>query len=130
MNHSLQINACIYFEVCCFLYILTQLLNHLSKEQCLGGEYRKRLGHGWRKSIDGGLFGVLNGVVAWTGAGAGVEREKPHHRLLTGAGRGIGAGAGPFRGPEGPVTNTIHQWTQDIDIRYHFIRQAYQKNLI
>jgi len=67
------------------MYMLTQLLNHVSKEQCSRGEYTKKRSPGRRKFIDGGLFGAL-----------------------TGAGRGIEAGARRFRGPGGPVTNTIH----------------------
>jgi len=55
--------------------ILIQLLNHVSKEQCSRGEYRKKRGPGRRKFIDGGLFGALNGAGAWTGAGAGVEKR-------------------------------------------------------
>jgi len=55
--------------------MLTQLLNHVSKKQCSRGEYTKKRGPGRRKFIDGGLFGALNGAGAWTGAGAGVEKE-------------------------------------------------------
>ena len=58
------------------MYMLTQLLNHVSKEQCSRGKYRKKWGPGGRKFIDGGLFGALNGAGAWTGAGARVEKEK------------------------------------------------------
>jgi len=65
------------------LYMLTQLLNHVSKEQCSRGKYTKKRGPGRRKFIDGGLFGPL-----------------------TGAGRGIEAGALRLPGPGGPVTNT------------------------
>jgi len=68
-----QINARIYFEVCGFSYMLTELLNHVSKEQCSRGEYTKKRGPRRRKFIDGGLFGALHGAGAWTGAGAGVE---------------------------------------------------------
>jgi len=57
------------------VYMLTQLLNHVSKEQCSRGEYRKKRGPGRRTFIDGGLFGALNGAGAWTGAGAGVEKQ-------------------------------------------------------
>jgi len=53
--------------------MLTQLLNHVSKEQCSRGEYTKKRGPRRRKFIDGGLFGALHGAGAWTGAGAGVE---------------------------------------------------------
>jgi len=82
--------------------MLTQLLNHVSKEQCSRGEYRKKRGPGRRKFIDGGLFGALNGA----GAGAGVKKKMPRPGPLTGAGRGIEAGARRFRGAGGPVTNT------------------------
>jgi len=57
------------------MYMLTQLRNHVSKEQYSRGEYMTMWGPGWRQSIDGGLFGALNGAVAWTGAGAIVEKE-------------------------------------------------------
>jgi len=63
------------------------------KRAMFEGEYPKKRGPGRRKFIDGGLFGAL-----------------------TGAGRGIEAGACRFRGPGGPVTNTI-------DIQNHFIRE-------
>jgi len=59
--------------------MLTQLLNHVSKEQCSREEYRKKRSPGRRKFIDGGLFGAL-----------------------TGAGRGIDAGAAGFGAPEAP----------------------------
>ena len=88
------------------VYMLTQLLNHVSKEQCSRGEYTKKRGPGRRKFIDGGLFGALNGAGAWPGAGAGVKKKTPHPGPMTGAGRGIEAGARRFRGPGGPVTNT------------------------
>jgi len=55
--------------------MLTQLLNHVSKEQCSRREFTKKLGPGRRKFIDGGLFGALNGAGAWTRAGAGVEKK-------------------------------------------------------
>jgi len=55
--------------------MLTQLLKHVSKEQCSRGEYTKKPGPGRRKFIDGGLFGALNWAGAWTGAGAGVEKK-------------------------------------------------------
>jgi len=56
------------------VYVLTQLLNHVLKEQCSRGEYTKKRGPGRRKFIDGGLFGALKGAGAWTGAGAGVKK--------------------------------------------------------
>jgi len=62
--------------------MLTQLLNHVSKEQCSRGEYTKKRGPGRRKFIDGGLFRALNGAGAWTGAGAGVEKRKPWARAI------------------------------------------------
>jgi len=57
--------------------MLTQLLNHVSKEQCSREKYTKKRGPVRRKFIDGGLFGALNGAGAWTGAGAGVENKNP-----------------------------------------------------
>ena len=70
------------------VYMLTQLLNHVSKEQCSRGEYTKKRGPGQRKFIDGGLFGALNGVGAWTGAGAGVERKNAPPRAIDWGGAG------------------------------------------
>jgi len=70
------------------LDMLTQLLNHVSKEQCLRGEYRKKQGPGRRKSIDGGLFGALNGAGAWTGAGAGVKKKNAPHWAIDRGGAG------------------------------------------
>ena len=40
------------------------------------------------------------------GQGQGLKKETPRPGPLTGAGRGIEAGARRFRGPGGPVTNT------------------------
>ena len=84
----------------------------------------KKLGPGRRKFIDGGLFGALNRAVAWTGAGAMVEKKTPRPGQVTGAERGIEVGARRFRGPGGPITNTWnishmmktpnHPW-----VRYH-----------
>jgi len=89
------------------VYMLTQLLNYESKEQCLRGEYTKKPGPGRRKSIDGGVFGALNrGGGLDRGRGRGRKRKAPHPGPLTGAGRGTEAGAGQFRGPGGPVTHT------------------------
>jgi len=68
--------------------MLTQLLNHVSKEQCSRGEYTKKWGPGRRKFIDGGLFGALNGAVAWTGAGAGVEKKNALPRAIDRGGAG------------------------------------------
>ena len=85
--------------------MLTQLLNHVSQEHCSRGEYTKKRGLGRRKFIDGGLFGALNGAGFWTGAGAGVEKKNPRPGPLTGAGRGMDAGACRLRGHGGPVTN-------------------------
>jgi len=62
--------------------MLTQLLNHVSKEQCSRGEYTKKRGPGRRKFIDGGLFGALNRAGAWTGAGAGVEKKNAPPRAI------------------------------------------------
>jgi len=72
--------------------MLTQLLNHVSKEQCSRGEYWKNRRPGRRKFIDGGLF-----------------------RVLTRAGREVGARARQFRGAGGPVTNTMpSKWIRSI----------------
>jgi len=81
------------------VYMLTQLLNHVSKEQCSRVEYTKKRGPGRRNFIDGGLFGALNGAGAWTLAWAGLGKETPRHRALTGAGRGIEAGPRQIRAP-------------------------------
>jgi len=71
--------------------MLTQLVNHVSEEQCSTGEYTKKEGPRWGKFIDRRLSGAFNEVGAWTGAGAGVKKRRPCR----------------FRGPGGPVTNTI-----------------------
>jgi len=42
------------------------------------------------------------------GQGQGLKKKSPRPGPLTGAGRGIEAGARRFRGPGGPVTNTIY----------------------
>jgi len=102
----MQINSCIYFEVCGFWYMLRALHNHVSQEPCSRGEYTQTRGPRRSKFIDEGLCGVLNGVGAWTGAWAGVEKKKPHPGLLTRGEWGIGAGAWWFRGPRAPITNT------------------------
>jgi len=102
MNHSIQINAGIYFEVCGFWYMLTQLLNHVSKEQFSRGEYTKKRGPGGRKFIDRGLFGALNGARAWTGAGAGVEKTNAPPSAFDRAGWEIGVGARRFLGSRRP----------------------------
>jgi len=68
--------------------MLTQLLNHVSKEQCSRGEYTKKRGRGRRKFIDGGLFVALNGAGAWTGAGAGVEKRNGPPRAIDRGGAG------------------------------------------
>ena len=70
------------------VYMLTQLLNHVSKEQCSRGEYTKKRGPGRRKFIDGGLFGALNGAGAWTGAGAGGEKENAPAQAINRGGAG------------------------------------------
>ena len=46
------------------VYMLTQLPNHVSKEQYSRGEYTKKRGPGPRKFIDAGLFGALKGAGA------------------------------------------------------------------
>jgi len=43
-----------------------------------------------------------------------VKKKTPRPRPLTGAGRGIEAGAHRFRGPGGPVTNTRRQLRKGI----------------
>jgi len=91
--------------------MLTQLLNHVSKEQCPREEYTKKRGPGRRKFIDGGLFGALNRAGAWTGQGQGLKKRIPRQGPLTGVGRGIEVGAHWFRGPRGPVMNTNHTQT-------------------
>jgi len=68
--------------------MLTQLLNHVSKEQCSRGEYTKKRGPGQRKFIDGGLFGALNGVGTWTGAGAVVKKTNASPRAVDRGGAG------------------------------------------
>jgi len=68
--------------------MLTQLVNHVSKEQCSRGEYTKQRGPGRRKFIDGRLVGALNGVGARTGAGAGVEEKNAPPRAIDRGGAG------------------------------------------
>jgi len=68
--------------------MLTQLLNHVSKEQCSRGEYTKKRGTGQRKFIDRGLFGALNGAGSWTRAGAGVRKKKAPPRAIDQSGAG------------------------------------------
>ena len=102
--------------------MLTQLLNHVPKEQCSRGEYTKKRGPLRGKFIDGGLFGALNRVGAWTGAGAGVEKTTSRPGPLTAAGRGIEAGACRFRGPKGPITNTncsIQELLEKTSLAHH-----------
>jgi len=70
------------------VYMLTQLLTHVSKEQCSRGEYTKKRGPGRRKFIDGGLFGALNGAGAWTGAGTGVEKKSGPPQAIDQGGAG------------------------------------------
>jgi len=70
------------------MYMLTQLLNDVSKEQCSRGEYTKKGGPGRRKFIDGGLFGALNGAGAWMGAGAGVKKKNAPPRAIDRGGAG------------------------------------------
>ena len=85
------------------VYMLTQLLNHVSKEQCSRVEYTKTRGPGRRQFIDGGLFGALNGAGALTGPGAGVEKKKsraPSH--WPGPGGELRQGPAGFGAPEAP----------------------------
>jgi len=56
--------------------MLTQLLNHVSKEQCSRGEYTKKRGPGRRKFMDGGLFGALNMAGPGRGQGQGLKKKK------------------------------------------------------
>ena len=70
------------------VYMLTQLLNHVSKEQCSRGEYAKKWGPGRRKLIEGGLFWALNGGGAWIGAGTGVETKSARPRAIDTGGAG------------------------------------------
>ena len=90
------------------VYMLTQLLNHVSKEQCSRGEYPKKWGPGRRKFIDGGLFGALHVAGAWTGAGPGVQRKNTPRWAIDRGGAGNSGGGRRFRGPGGPVTNTTN----------------------
>ena len=82
--------------------MLTQLLNHVSKEQCSRGEYTKKRGTGRRKFIDRGLFGALNGAGAWTGEGAGVEIKNTPPRDIDRGGAGNRGGGPPVSGPRRP----------------------------
>jgi len=107
MNHSMQINARTYFEVCGFSYMVIQLVNHVSKEQCASGEYTKRRAPGRRKLIDRGLFGGLKGRGPGRRLGMGLKNKRPCAGPLSGKGRGIGVCAQRLRSPGGPVTNTI-----------------------
>ena len=85
------------------VYMLTQLLNHVSKEHCSRGEYTKKRGPGRRKFIDGGgLFGALNGAGAWTWAGAGVEKKNTPPRAIDRGGAGNCGGSPPVSGPRRP----------------------------
>jgi len=116
MNHSMQINACTYFEVCGFSYMVIQLDNHVSKEQCASGEYTKRRAPGRRKLIDRGLFGGLNRAGPGRRLGQGIKNKRPCSGPLTGKGLGIGVCARRFRCPRGPVTNTIQVGQTVLDL--------------
>jgi len=116
MNHSIQINAGIYFEVCGFWYMLTQLLNHVSKEQCSRGEYTKKRGPRWRKFIDRGLFGALKGRGPGRGQGLVLKKQTPCPVPLTGAGWEIGVGARRFLGSRRPVMNTMQDLLCLVDL--------------
>jgi len=83
------------------VYLLTQLLNHVSKEQCSRGEYTKKRGPGRRKFIDGGLFGALNRAGAWTGPGAGVEKRNALPRAIDRGGE-LRRGPAGFGAPKAP----------------------------
>jgi len=100
------------------VYLLTQLLNGVSKEPCSRGQYTKRRCPGRRKFIDGGLFGALNGAGAWTGPGAGVERKYALSRAIDRGRAGNWGGDRHFGGPRGPVTNTTYERRVSGSIRY------------
>jgi len=107
INHSIQINARIYFEVCCFWYILTQLRDHVSKEQCSYGEYAKKQGPGRRKFIGGGaVWGIERGGGLDRGNVWGCQKKNTRPGPLTGVGWGIGAWARRLWGPRGLVNNS------------------------
>ena len=88
------------------VYMLTQLLNHVSKEQCSKRNIRKRGALGGESSLTGGCSGHWTGRGPGRGQGQGLKKKTPRPGPLTGAGRGIETGARRFRGPRGPVTNT------------------------
>jgi len=59
----------------------TSVYAHTITQPCIKGAMFERGiyekgGPGRRKFIDGRLFGALNAAGAWTGAGAGVEKQK------------------------------------------------------
>jgi len=70
------------------VYVRTELLNHVSKEQGSRGEYMKKRGPGRRKFIDGGLFRALYGAGVWMGAGAGVGKKNAPPRAIDRGGAG------------------------------------------
>ena len=83
--------------------MLTQLLNHVSKEQCSRGEYTKKRCPRQRKFVDGGLFRALNGAGAWPEVGAWVEKKNTPPRAID-RGRVGNWGRGlPVSGPQGPL---------------------------
>jgi len=76
MNHSMQINARIYFEVCAFWYTCICSHNYsimYQKSNVREGNIRTGGAQGGENSLTG-LFGAWNGAGAWTGPGAGVEK--------------------------------------------------------
>jgi len=99
------------------VYMLTQLLNHVSKEQYSRGEYTKKRGPGRRKFIEGGLFGALKGAGAWTGAGAGVEKKKAPPRAIGRGWAGNSGGGRQFRGPGGPVRTLTEKGSRFFEYR-------------
>ena len=70
------------------------------------GNIRKGGAFSGESLLTGSCSGHWTGREPGQGAGAGVENKTPRPGLLTRAGRGIEAGAGQFRGPRGPVTNS------------------------
>jgi len=97
-----------YFEICGFSYRVTQLLNQVSKEQGLRGEYAKNWGPELGRFIDRGLSGALNGAKVWTGAGARGERENSPPQAIDWGGAGNWGRCGQFCSP---VTNPSHNLT-------------------
>jgi len=62
----------------------------------------------WAEKIhwQGAVRGIERGRGPGRGQEQGLKKKTPRPRPLTGAGRGIEAGARRFQGPGGPVTNS------------------------